>query len=551
MPLLIDFPASGFIELLMPLGFLLGYAEIHYRIPFIPSRYFRRQPEIIADIPSRLEPGCDLPILLIVKDADRYPVTIRHIHARITTSEHHFTEEITLEKTINIAFWEKIFLLEIATKYQGWAQVLITIHYQIGHKNFKCHNDNYHGRNKNPLKCYFGLESLPIAENFITGDLHTHSNYTSDQLEFGASPAATKKLAKAMGHDFVGITDHSYDLDDITGNYLVNDPNLRKWQNFQSEVKNLNAQPDRFIIIPGEEVSCGNSRDENLHFLVYNNPQFLPGSGDSGEKWLKNKADLMLPQVIQKLQSSAVCFASHPESQPPFFQWLLLNRGKWQDADYREDGLHGLQIWNGEPQLPGAALRAWVHLLLEGRKLFIIAGTDAHGNFNRFRQITKPFWSIADEADRQIFGMHRNLVFFPDAGGTDNLTTALRKGALSVTTGPFLAIFGVVVGVDQSMMGSTIDAPGFSLTLIAKTTNEFGPIKSIQIFRGDLSTRQETLFWQKDDFADGNEIAESIEIRATSNTNCYYRAHLFGTSQGVIKMQAMTNPIWHQTNSAT
>ena len=53
------------------------YAETHYRvIPGIWSRLFRREPEIITDTVWRLDFGHKLPVLLLVKDAHLFPVTI-------------------------------------------------------------------------------------------------------------------------------------------------------------------------------------------------------------------------------------------------------------------------------------------------------------------------------------------------------------------------------------------------------------------------------------------------------------------------------------------
>ena len=46
---------------------IIGYLEIHYRLKYFPfSRYFKREPEIYADAPYRVEPAQDLPISLII-----------------------------------------------------------------------------------------------------------------------------------------------------------------------------------------------------------------------------------------------------------------------------------------------------------------------------------------------------------------------------------------------------------------------------------------------------------------------------------------------------
>ena len=42
----------------------LLYAEMHYRWWPLPSRYFRKEPELLADAPRRVEPGRPLEVRL-------------------------------------------------------------------------------------------------------------------------------------------------------------------------------------------------------------------------------------------------------------------------------------------------------------------------------------------------------------------------------------------------------------------------------------------------------------------------------------------------------
>jgi len=56
-------------------GFFLLYPEIHYRFKLLPfSRYFKKEPEVLTDAPYRIGPECKLPLLLLIKDADRYHI---------------------------------------------------------------------------------------------------------------------------------------------------------------------------------------------------------------------------------------------------------------------------------------------------------------------------------------------------------------------------------------------------------------------------------------------------------------------------------------------
>ena len=58
---------------------MITYAEIHYRPSFIPSLISLKQPEIVFDAPSRIEYGYPVPLFLIVKDSDRFPVNLDSI----------------------------------------------------------------------------------------------------------------------------------------------------------------------------------------------------------------------------------------------------------------------------------------------------------------------------------------------------------------------------------------------------------------------------------------------------------------------------------------
>ena len=61
----------------IPIIFL--YAELHYRFKWIGSRYYKKEPEILSDIPLRIEPGEKLPIIIIIKDANLYPIILNNI----------------------------------------------------------------------------------------------------------------------------------------------------------------------------------------------------------------------------------------------------------------------------------------------------------------------------------------------------------------------------------------------------------------------------------------------------------------------------------------
>ncbi len=56
--------------------FILSYAETHYRFKYFFSLYKKSEPEIIADAPHRVDPDKPYPVMLLIKDADRYPIDL-------------------------------------------------------------------------------------------------------------------------------------------------------------------------------------------------------------------------------------------------------------------------------------------------------------------------------------------------------------------------------------------------------------------------------------------------------------------------------------------
>ncbi len=529
------------LALLLP---VLAYAEIHYKFRLIPSRYRMAAPEILADVPSRIEPGQALPVLLLVKDAHRWPVQINSVRIGLRGGTGPERDELfTLDEDIRTQWWHRVLYVPRHFEDAGLRSVQVEITATVAGKVRRFHADNYRLTRHEPFRVCFAEEPLPLQPGYFTGDLHTHSWYTSDQVEFGAPVTATAELAQAMGHHFLAITDHSYDLDDLPENYLRNDPDLRKWHSFQREVAHWNAHND-FVIIPGEEVSCGNRRGGNVHFLVLNNPRYIPGQGDSGEKWLRFRPDLTIAEVMQRADAGTLHFAAHPLMPVPLLQRWLLNRDRWQEADFSLKGLHGLQVWNGHPAGTVEARDAWVRLLLQGKRALIIAGSDAHGNFGRYRQITLPHLGMLEQEKFHLFGCHRTLLYMEENRGLDTVMQALRSGAAAVTSGPFLSLSARTAGGKRIPMGGTLPDEQVTLELLAFSTSEYGLLHEIRLLRGDLASGEEQEILCEHSAAGVSAFRIELPLSAEAHRAGYYRAELTGDTSRPIPVQAMTNAIW-------
>jgi len=576
-------PAPPFsLSPLLPFFFipLWLYAEIHYRFKFIPSRLFYRRPEIVADAPHRIAPGQPLPVLLLIKDANRFPIVLQQVNATISCVQQK-VETFSLLRSgarIDAPVWWKIFYIDIHEDWRGRvAQINIEVVYKNNEKEFHCSNDNYIGTSHAPLQIYFANEALPTLPNFRHGELHCHTDATSDQVEFGAPLEAMTALATAQGLSFFAATDHSYDLDDLPENYLKNDPALRKWRALLERIKKQNEQNKNFVIIPGEEVSAGNSRGRNIHFLIFNHPHFLPGSGDSAERWLRTAPELSIQEILAQIampharekssagilpaadkmsalppasspiHDEALAFAAHPEVPAPFLEWLLLRRGQWESPDYQHDRLNGLQIWNGSLAGMNEGAARWRELLLRGKKIFVIAGNDAHGNFNRFRQVEIPHLKMREHR-QHLFGRTRTAVLLDEPFSLSALMSALRCGRACITTGPLLDLQIVCESDRRARLGETVREAPRSLQIDAVSSAEFGALKRVTIWLGDLQNQTEQVLFETEKFAEPFQFLHSRALDLPAG-KFYLRgeARSAGSEflpEPALPCDALTNPIW-------
>lgn len=518
-------------------GIFLLYPETHYVFRFLPfSRYKKREPEILADAPYRLEPGLDLPLLVMIKDAHRYPIELKRLFVKLSGHASERTFEFPLSTTVNVPMWHQVVTIPVEDAFRGHVmRVDCEITYTLDGVVKKTYNDNFEGLSHSALTVFCADEKLPAIKGWKVGDVHYHSSYTDDQVEFGAPLDAAGAMAEAIGLSFFAATDHSYDLDDRTDNYLENDPALPKWLAQQKEIQEWNTRHKECIIIPGEEVSCANMAGRNIHALVLGHPQFLPGSGDSAEKWFYTDAELSVADLARRAPE-AVIIAAHPQDRASWLEKFFIRRGRWTDDDVRTDGVHGLQILNGiDNEAFADGLRQWIRLLLKGEKLFICAGNDAHGNFNRYRQVRIPMFRLEERDHHQRFGFAKTAVFLEEECSHFNILKALREGRSQITTGPLID-WSVKSEYNSAITGGTVLGPFLTISIRAVSNQEYGPIRSIKLFTGEVHGKENLL--KEYNY---NKIYDCNEVYLYNTTsNNYLRCEVL-TDLGFF---SYSNPIW-------
>lgn len=531
----------------LPPALVALYAEIHYKFRLGFSLLRTDFPEIIADLPWRIDPGQRIPILCLIKDADQYPIFLDQIVATARWGQRgYLSRSFPLDGVpVKEHLWHRILELPREKAPPGPAKIDVLFLGRRRGRPFRFHNDNYRRLSHAPLETLLASDPLPSMPQWYPGDPHVHSSFTEDQAEFGAPPEATEQMARGMGLCWTAITDHSYDLDDRPGDPLVQDPNLRKWRLLVNLISKLNRRERGFVTLLGEEVSCGNARDRNVHLLAFGVPTFIPGAGDGAERWLRTEPTLKIPEVLEMIdRADGIAYAAHPEEFGSILEKILLQRGPWTMTDYELPGLSGLQIWNGRRDHGfDKGLSHWVHLLLRGKRLFTIGGNDAHGNFNRFRQLRFPFIAMR-ESTEQVFGRVRTHLYCPRGLSREHLLQALRNGQAVTTDGPFATFEVQNERGRRAILGESICGENFHVEIFAKSSKEFGALERIDLYWGEIGNRERRIrnLRRGRDFKEQSHVSLR-EGPFSMKRSSYFRLEL-ETSVGATTRHALTNPIW-------
>ena len=504
---------------------LISYAEIHFHLKYLFPRYYRKEPEIITDIPIRVikNQKRTIPLLIIIKDADLFQVTINSVNISMKGNNKIISQDFIIKKEIKEKYFSQILEVNVVEmEANQYLKIIAKLDVEIDGKPKIVINDNFPDIPPKQYKTFYSKEPLPLPENWFAGEPHYHSIHTSDQVEFGADVKSTAELAKAMGLSWLFITDHSYDLDDSITSCTKNDANLPIWKLMQKDVKECDSK--EFRIIQGEEVSIGNSKGENVHMLAINHSEFIEGHGDSAEIWFKNKPQHLLSEIKELHKEKNLFIAAHPIEKIPFMQKLTLRRSNWNEEDYQNSGINFLQVINSaEPDNIERSVNYWKDLLLKGNRYHLIAGNDAHGNFNVMRQIKSPFLKLFS-SQRQVFGQ-----FFTAFKYKVNQPVAgLKNGEVIVSNGPFLS-FQLKFENELFSIGSSCKTGKADLIFEFATSIEFGKIANITVFIGDYNTRKETVI-------ENPENNCEIELPEKG----YVRMSLKTENGGVV----FTNPVW-------
>src|SRR4030067_30790 len=268
-----------------------GYSITSQSIILIPNillspihinYYNKNNEDILSDIPWRINKGENIPITYVIKDANEGSGEVRNItiynDGDPVGSEAGDMIVYThpLGRTFTEYFWYDHDILSPSLFNKKNDSINIHVKFDIAGE-FDVHNF---------YTTYVSPYDLPYLKNWSYGDTHYHTSYTDNFMEFGAPIISTKVAGKAIGLDWVTITDHSFDLDQNRWNNLVNDSS--------------NYSTSDFRILPSEEISCkvpGGIYQKYNHYLAYGITGFFPGGEWEDFTGSHYRCDELVPMV--------------------------------------------------------------------------------------------------------------------------------------------------------------------------------------------------------------------------------------------------------------
>ena len=281
-------------------GEKLRYAETHFKFKLPWSLLYKPWPEIIFDAPFQFVPGVTPYLWIVVRDANRFPTTIKTAEILLkhnienafdNTLEKGPQPDISIHKDLDIEVREQMHFipLPLGEIPAGTYEVFCKLTVERDGKTQTFERWNLPRLKPVPLRIKVLNEALPIAPGYAAGEMHCHTHYSADHVEYGATPEVLQLAAKAVGLDFVNCTDHAYDFAFTQEDFTKEaESPVPRFQKLREEIAALPSKDengeDLPLLLAGEEVSAGNSKGENVHVTVLAPEGYLPGLGDCGDR---------------------------------------------------------------------------------------------------------------------------------------------------------------------------------------------------------------------------------------------------------------------------
>lgn len=451
-------------------------------------------------MPRRLGPGNDLPVVLIINDINRFQLDVVKVQVALSHKskpplvlDFDDPEEHAVDHPFSFQSSAFVFSIPRNKLDTGQYHVNCTARIKKNNRSYTVINDNLFMTSKLPYSCYVSNSQLPGDEFCSYGDMHVHSQYSQSHVEFGPPVSIIDLFSKCYGNDFTVVTDHSYDLACEMNNYLKIDEGVSRWKSIRSDASSHNFL-NPFIL--GEEISCINSNNKTVHLCGIGIKDFVPGSIDGARRNANKSKSLSIEDAIKSVhEQGGIAYAAHPGSKISFMQKYFLKRGIWKQEDFKTK-LDAIQaVNNGFGNSWNKAKNLWIKELLKGNKLPLLGGNDSHGDFNRYRAISVPFFSIHENFARHFSWIKTGI--YGKISTEQQLIASIKNGATFVSSGPFLGMSKTKSPHENIICNDEINLNVECITILLKSSYEFGIPYLFKLYYGKINASRETVYFSK------------------------------------------------------
>jgi hypothetical protein len=460
-----------------------GYAETQYRfhLPWTPQYLF--SPLIFVDAAHLVQPAMRPFIWIGVKNAHQFPIRLNSVEITLRSRQKRNMKFII---PIEQDLFEPLEFIPIELDYlwdPGEYRLNSKITYTLkkNKKELICLNWNYRATPGPATEIKVLEQPNPCDPDWISGDFSCYSEYSGNPFTFGAPPHIMQMAAYNLGLNYVVLSDHSYSFTHRLNNVNQRiDPDIQ-WLEYRERCHSL-LDAELPLIIPGEEVSCGNAQRENVRMLVCNHPFHIPGTGDHPAQILRKSPEHYFKAIIDDVQG-APCIPVNPCKGLFRLDKNLHNAGNWSEADM-DARFKSILIWQGTRDQDFKNNYAfWAKLLRQGTHITPLGGSGAYGDLNTSTKFRLPFFKM--EVNRNnLLGKVRTFLK-GKAYSQKTFFDALKNGESCVSEGPFLKL--IQTGTDV-------------VTIIAHSTIDFGKILKVNLYTalpGGNTESMESIFIQR------------------------------------------------------
>ncbi len=440
--------------------------------------------DFLADAPWRVKSSdAKIPIILTIKDANSDDCILDTLQIwifdKVNNRDSIIHKKLFGGQTVNIARWEYIHEVSVNDLINQPFNLTISEFDTLKFRVRLSFRDNISPEYfTQSLRVFLGNSNLSPFENWYVGDTHFHSEFTNNLYEFGSTVRATSKAASALGLDWLTITDHSCDFPPVGVGF----------QPLQDSI-NLYNGISSCLMIRGEEVTIDNDNtnnlvDDKIHLLVYNKGLFIRGPENYFTFTNDNSGTLTTLNTALTQNVNGIAYASHPYDEMDIFLGgsLIGNLLSWSSSNFNtalqfRNNFRGLEFWNTKELFTktvseftinpfpfnqnsenksafykshlNSAETNWIELLrndlnafTSDKKLFGLAGSDAHGDLNY-----QTYGSTSIIASDNAIAKVRTLAYLPNGNNIDNVLLALKNGNTMLSDGPVL-IFNIDLNGD-------------------------------------------------------------------------------------------------------